>query len=96
MSLKDLSTKETRPPAPDKIEEAMPKKINAVTVDGVEYAPKALVEEALGIIGGLSQLYDDLAANPSEQTAAERKQEHRLNKRWDALHDKVYPSKKVG
>jgi hypothetical protein len=69
----------------------MPKKMSAVVVDGVEYVPKSLVGEALDIIGGLSQLYDNLAANPSGPTPEEEKRERKLVKRWTKLSNLVNP-----
>lgn len=71
----------------------MPKKKDnspvIVTVNGVEYVRREMVDEALIVVSGLSELYDNLAAHPSEPTAKERKQERSLSKRWFALSDRL-------
>jgi hypothetical protein len=62
---------------------------NRINIDGVDYVPRAQVIEALSIIGGLSELYDNLAANPSEPSKEEVRKERALDRRWTALHNKV-------
>lgn len=62
---------------------------NKINIDGVDYVPREHVMEALSIIAGLSELYDNLAANPSEPTKEEQRKERALDRRWTALHNKV-------
>jgi hypothetical protein len=65
---------------------------NRINIDGVEYVPQSLVAEALSIIAGYSEMYDNLAANPSEPTGEEKRRERALDRRWTSLNNKVYPS----
>jgi hypothetical protein len=46
---------------------------NRINIDGVEYMPQSIVAEALSIIAGYSEMYDNLAANPSEPTDKEKR-----------------------
>jgi len=66
-----------------------------IIVDGVEYVRREVVDEALSIVGGLSELYDNLAANPSQPTATEREREAALDDRWTTLSDKLARSQKA-
>lgn len=66
-----------------------------INIDGVDYVPAALMDEAFSIISGLSELYDDLAAHPSEPTDKEIRKERTLTRRWTKLMDKVSPAKKT-
>jgi hypothetical protein len=67
---------------------------NRINIDGVEYMPQSLVAEALSIIAGYSEMYDNLAANPSEPTDEEKRQTRALDRRWTSLANKVYPPAK--
>ena len=66
-----------------------------INIDGVDYVPAEMVDEALSIIGGLSELYDNLAAHPSEPTDEEKRQERALTRRWTKLLNKFIPTKKT-
>ena len=63
-----------------------------VKIRGADYVPLAALEEALDIIAGLSELYDNLAASPSEPTGAEVLTEQSLTARWGALCAGVWPT----
>jgi hypothetical protein len=67
---------------------------NRINIDGVEYVPQSLLDEALSIIAGYSEMYDNLAANPSEPTDKEKRQTRALDRRWTSLTNKVYPAAK--
>jgi len=65
-----------------------------VNIGGIDYVPHATVAEALDIIAGYSELYDNLAAAPSEPTTKERRAESTLCRRWTKLCNKVYSARK--
>jgi len=71
------------------------KSADIIVVDGVEYVRHEVLDEALSIVGGLSELYDNLAANPSQPTDAERARESVLDNRWTVLRDKLALSQPV-
>jgi hypothetical protein len=65
-----------------------------INIDGVDYVPREFATEALSIIAGLSELYDNLAAHPSEPIPDEVRTERKLSRRWNVLMNKVYPPEK--
>jgi hypothetical protein len=60
-----------------------------ITISGTDYVPRRWMDEALILIAAYSELYDMLAASPSEPTPIEKAAERELTRKWTALRAKV-------
>jgi hypothetical protein len=65
--------------------------LKQVIINNEVFVPRIQLAEALDIIAELSELYDQLAANPSEPTPDEKRAERRITRRWTRLQAKAYP-----
>jgi hypothetical protein len=53
-----------------------------LVINGEAFVRRSLLEEALDIIAGYSELYDALASAPSELSDKEKRREQKLTERW--------------